>query len=140
MLRQLNRGNTQTADAENRDRFAGTQPGLVQGVQGSRGRTHQDRALFKRNFVRQTENVPLRHDDEFSITAVAIFADHLARQAKLFRAASAQRAMAAGHEIMHANAIAFAEACNFDADFLDSPGHFMTERDRQIFRSQNSAR
>ena len=53
--------------------------------------------------------------------------------------ASAPGAIAAGHEIMHANAIAFAEACNFDADFLDSPGYFMPERYRQIFRSQKSA-
>ena len=48
-------------------------------------------------------------------------------------------AIAAGHEIMQTDTIAFAEACDFGANLLDSSGYFMTKRYRQILRSQKSA-
>jgi uncharacterized membrane-anchored protein len=40
---------------------------------------------------------------------------------------------------VQANAIALAEASDFEAYLLDGPGYFMTKRYRQIVRAQKSA-
>src|SRR3954463_10291297 len=106
MFRELDRGDAQSADSEDRGRFSGTETDFVQGVKGSSGRAHQDGALLERNFVRQSEHAPFRHRDEFGVTAVAMFADHFRVRAELLVAMPAKSAFAAGNEVMNADAIA----------------------------------
>jgi hypothetical protein len=89
--------------------------------------------LLEWNFVRQTEDATLGHNDKFRVTAVAVFSDHLGRRAKLFRAGCAKIAKAARHKVMHANAIAARETLNIRTGFFYETGNFMTEREWQRF-------
>jgi len=133
MSGQLDSRDTQTTAAKDRDGFARTEPGFVQRMQRGGGRTHQDRALFEWNLVRQTENAALGHNDEFRVTTVAMLADHLDRGAKLFSPAFAESALAAGHEVVHTDAIARCEPLNLSTDFFNHARNLVTEREGQGF-------
>src|ERR1044071_713909 len=99
-----------------------------------RGRgAHQDRALLEWNFIRQMEDAAFRDYDEFSVTAVAVFSDHLGCGAKLFGASLAIDAPPAGHEIMDADSIPCRESPNLRTYFFHGSSHLMTERDWQGF-------
>ena len=97
------------------------------------GRASQNRALLEWNFVRQTEDAALRHYDEFSITAIAMFSDHLGRGAKLFGASLATGALTAGHEIMDADAIPYRESPNLRTYFFDGPLNLPPNRKLSFF-------
>src|SRR5687768_12066523 len=127
MSGELQRRNSKAADPENRDRFSRAQPGFVQSMQRSGGRTHQDGALLEWDFVRETEHAALGHDDEFRVAAVAVFTDHLRGRTKLFGALDAEGALPAGDEVMHTNAIAGRKAANFGADLLNNACNLMPE-------------
>jgi len=86
--------------------------------------------LLEWNFVGQTEDAWFGHDDEFGITAVAMFSDHLRRRTKLFGAGLTKGATAARHEIVDADAIARSEVFNIRAGFFHHAGHLMSERQR----------
>ena len=135
---QLNSRNTQPTDAENCHRFAGTEPSLVQGMQRRGRRAHQNRALFERNFVRQAKDAALGYKDEFSVTAVAMLSDHLGGAAKLFSSGLAESALAAGHQVMHADAITFGQTLDVRAGFFHHPRNLVTERERQWLHRRNS--
>src|SRR5678815_6012335 len=91
------------------------------------GRAHQDRCFLERNLVRQTKHVAFRHTDQFRITAVTMFPDHLAGRTKLFAIRLTREASATGDKIVDANTIAPAESTNIRTHFFDRPTHFMSE-------------
>ena len=77
------------------------------------------------------EEASLRNRNEFGVTAVAIFSDHLGGGAKLLVASPAERTGPAGNEIVNTNAIARFEVFDAVSDSLDHPCDFMTEREWQ---------
>jgi hypothetical protein len=130
MSGQLNRRHSETADAEDRDGFTGSEARFLQRVQRRCRRTHHDRALLERNFVGQEKNTPIGHDDEFGVTAIAMLADHFGARAKLLVPGAAERALAAGDEVMHADAITGLEILNAGARFFHHASDFMPKRVR----------
>src|SRR5262249_21059047 len=96
----LHRGGAEAARAEDGDGFTRLQTGLFERVQGCGGGAHHHGAMFEGNFGREFENAARGHHDEFGVTTIAVFADHLGGLAKLLRAAIAEIAMAAGGEIV----------------------------------------
>lgn len=131
---QLNRRNAETADAEDRDGFTGSQARFLQRVQRGRRRTHHDRPLLERNFARQDKDAALGHDDEFGVAAVAMFSDHFGARAKLFAAGTAESAFAASDEIMNADTVAGFEIRDLSADPLHHARDFMTKGQRKLHR------
>jgi len=65
--------------------------------------------VFERDLRRQFQNAPCGHDNEFSITAVAILADHLNGSAELLPVQPAIMALTASREVMDANPITAGE-------------------------------
>ncbi len=114
--RQLQSGITQAAEPEDRDRFTGFESSLVQRMERGRRRTHHDRALRERDFIRKSEEAARRHPDELRIAAVAVFPDHLHLGAELLVAAQAEGTGAAVCQVIHANAVARLEGIDIAAD------------------------
>src|SRR5690242_7399706 len=95
-------------------------------MERSGGRAHHDGALLERDFRGEEKKTAGGNEDVFSVSTIAVLADHFAGRAKLFAAFVAVCAMAAGREIMHANPISrlelryaraepFDRSCNFVA-------------------------
>ena len=102
-------------------------------------RTHHDRAVFKWDFIRQFEHAPLRHDDEFRITAIAIFPHHLGRGAELFVAVRTPIATAARRKIVKAHAVAGLKLFHVASDLFDDASDFMSEREGQGMNARFSS-
>ena len=94
-------------------------------------RTHENRASRKINLIRQFENAPGRHGDEFRITPVAMFADHCRRMAKLFATLMAIMAMATRRKVMNAYPVTFGERFDFDSGVFDDSRYLMTKGEWQ---------
>jgi hypothetical protein len=67
-----------------------------------------------------------------------MFADHLSAAAKLFQAAHAKITAPAVNQIVYTDAIARRDVPDVCANFLDAPGHFMTQRNGQIVYRGNT--
>jgi hypothetical protein len=93
---------------------------------------------LERDFVRQTEHASFRDDDELGVTAVPMFANHLGARTELFVAGPAKLTRPAGNEVMNADTIARLKISDRCADLLDSAGHFVTERNRQMPNGRNA--
>ncbi len=70
--RQLQSGITQSAKAKDRDGFTGFESSLVERMERRRRRTHHDRALRERDFIRKSEEAARRNFNEFRVAAVGI--------------------------------------------------------------------
>ena len=81
-------------------------PSFVQGMEGGGGGAHHDGALLEGDFIGQAKNATSGNGNEFGISAIAMFADHFAGGAELFVALVAIRTVAAGSEVMEADAVA----------------------------------
>ena len=84
--------------------------------------------MLERDFSRQVYHASLRHGDEFGIATVAVFAQHLRLDAELFVAPVAVLTLAAGHQVVQADAVAGADPTYLWTDGLDNAGDFMAQR------------
>src|SRR5437879_12151447 len=101
-------------------------------MQRSSGRAHHDRTLLERDFRRQLEYASLGNHDEFRITAIAMFSNHLTGGAELLQAAAAIVTLAAGHQIMHTHSVPGTEASRLCACGFYHSGDFMPQGQRQM--------
>lgn len=85
--RQLQSGITQSAKAKDRDGFTGFESSLVERMERRRRRTHHDRALRERDFIRKSEEAARRNFNEFRVAAVGISPGALYRASVAWRAA-----------------------------------------------------
>src|SRR6266480_2703068 len=97
-------------------------------MQRSRRRAHHDCAGFKWNLVRKRKRIRAGNFDEFRVTAVPMFADHLPATTELFQAAQTKLAASTVDQIMYANAVSNCEARHVAADLLNATRDFVPER------------
>src|SRR5437773_3873310 len=102
---QLQRRKSQSAKPENRDGLTRFQACLIQSVLRGCRRAHHDGAHFEWNLLGKRNRIRTWNSDEFRVTAVTMFADHLAAPAELFQAAHTELATSAVYQIMYANAV-----------------------------------
>src|SRR4030095_15097335 len=103
--RQLQCRKSEAAEAKNRNRLPGFEAGFVQSMKCSRRRAHHDCADFEWNLVGKRKRICAGNRDEFRITAVPMFADHLSAATELFHAAHTKLAASALDQVMHTNAV-----------------------------------
>ena len=125
-------GITQSAEPEDGDGFTGFESSLVQGMERGRRRTHHDRPLRERDFIRKSEDISRRNFDELGVAAVAVFPNHLHLGAELFVAAPAEGTGAAVCQVVHANAVARPEGIDISAGGFDRACYFVPGSDRQM--------
>src|SRR5438034_9542986 len=102
---QLQCRESESAEAKNRKRLAGFEARLVQRMKRSCRRAHHDCADFERNLIGKRKRIRPGNFDEFRVTAVPMFANHLSAGTELFQAAHTKLAASAVDQIMYANAI-----------------------------------
>src|SRR5262245_54659875 len=93
-------------------------------------RAHYYCADFERDVVGKRECVPPGNSDEFRITAVPVFANHLSAATKLFQAAHTKLAAPAVNQIMYANAVSHRNVRHVPADFVHASRDFVSESQR----------
>src|SRR5215216_5801550 len=101
--RQLQRRESESAKAKNRNRLAGFEARLVQSMKRSCRRAHHDCANFEWNLVGKWKRIRAGNLDEFRVTAVPMFANHLSAVTELFQATHTKLAASAADQIMHTN-------------------------------------
>ncbi len=107
-------------------------------MQCSCRRAHHDGADFEWNLVRKRKRIRAGNFDEFRVTAVTMFADHLAAATELFQAAHTELTSSAAHQIMHANTVAHCDVRHIRADFLHAARDFVAKCHRQMIDPRNA--
>lgn len=124
--------------SQNRNRLAGFEARLVESVKRSCRRAHYDCAGFEWNLVGKQKRIRAGNFDEFRVTAVPMFANHLSAATELFQATHTELAASAVLQIMYAYAVSRGDVCHIAADFLHAARDFVPERQRQIADLRNA--
>src|SRR5206468_8485638 len=124
---QLQCGESETAEAKNRNRVAGFEAPFVQSMKRSGRRAHHDRADFEWNLVGKRKRIRAGNFDEFCVTAVPMFANHLSAATELFQAAHTKLAASAADQVMHTNAVSRRQVRDLRANFFHAAGDSVPE-------------
>src|ERR1700757_5101158 len=97
-------------------------------MEGSGRRTHQNRAMLKRNLIGQMYNLAGWHGDVLCITAIRITSHHRALCTELLLAFDAICTGAAAQDVMDANAFSDFDSRDLPPDLLNDTGNFVPGR------------
>src|SRR4029077_11383061 len=107
-------------------------------MEPQRRRAHHDCADFEWNLIGKRKRVRAGNFDEFRVTAVPLFANHLSATTELFQAPQTKRAASAVEQIMYANAVSHREVRHIAGDFLHTTRDFVSETQRQTINFGNA--
>ena len=101
-------------------------------------RAHHDCADFEWNLVGKPKRIRDGNVDEFRVTAIAMFANHLSAATELFLAAFTKITASASDEIVNTNAISRRRVRDLRANFFHATSDFVPKRYRQRINFRNA--